>query len=123
MNNKFQHPFENDMLGVVWESFKILYPEKVKSIKSIKWVENIHDFVQDNEDETTLGVTKFDTETNEASIMIDANISVCDSVYVLAHELAHVAVGYEHEHDDMFKEAFDSINIEYNKIVDSFANR
>lgn len=120
MKHKFEHPFNNDMLGVVWEAFKMLYPEKVETIKSIVWVENIHEYVQDKEGEESIGVTKFDTE-NKASIMIDANISIHDSIYVFAHELAHVAVGYEHEHDDVFKDAFDAINDKYNEIVDSFS--
>lgn len=34
----------------------------------------------------------------------------------LAHELAHVAVGVEHDHDEVWQEAFDKIFEEYNRI-------
>lgn len=33
-----------------------------------------------------------------------------------AHELAHVAVGVEHDHDEVWQEAFDKIFEEYNRI-------
>ena len=39
-----------------------------------------------------------------------------DAVEVLAHELAHVAVGIEHDHDEVWQEAFDKIFEEYNRI-------
>ena len=37
-------------------------------------------------------------------------------VETLAHELAHVAVGVEHEHDAVWEEAFDKIFAEYNRL-------
>ena len=41
-------------------------------------------------------------------------MNVC--VETFAHELAHVAVGVEHEHDSVWEEAFDKIFAEYNRI-------
>lgn len=41
----------------------------------------------------------------------------------LGHELAHVAVGPEHEHDEVWKAAFDAIFDEYNKIGDEMFGR
>ena len=118
MKNKFEHPFSNDMLGVVWQAFKNLYTEKVDKIRSICWIVDVHEFVEDKPDEETLGFTRFNMESNVADIMIGANITVYDSVYVFAHELAHVAVGPEHKHDDVFQCAYDSLCDEYNRIVD-----
>ena len=118
MKNKFEHPFNNDMLGVVWQAFKNLYAEKVDKIRSICWIMDVHEFVEDKPDEETLGFTRFNMESNVADIMIGANISVYDSVHVFTHELAHVAAGPEHQHDDVFQCAYDSLCDEYNRIVD-----
>lgn len=123
MKNKFEHPFNNDMLGVVWQAFKNLYADKVDKIRSICWIMDVHEFVEDKPDEETLGFTRFNIESNVADIMIGANITVYDSVYVFAHELVHVAVGPEHKHDDVFQCAYDSLCDEYNRIVDGIVKR
>ena len=39
-------------------------------------------------------------------------------VETFAHELAHVAVGPEHEHDEVWEATFDAIFKEYNRLGD-----
>lgn len=52
------------------------------------------------------------------SVFAYAEYPVNIQVETLAHELAHVAVGPEHEHDDTWRAAFDAIFAEYNRIGD-----
>ena len=44
-------------------------------------------------------------------ITVDATLDrgVQGSVDILAHELAHVAVGEDHEHDDVWQDAYDDL--------------
>lgn len=51
-------------------------------------------------------------------MFIYAEHSLNIQVETFAHELAHVAVGPEHEHDDVWEAAFDAIFKEYNRIGD-----
>lgn len=41
------------------------------------------------------------------------NLPIGDTVEIFAHELAHAAVGIEHEHDDVWEKAFDDLFDEY----------
>lgn len=57
-------------------------------------------------------------------VFVTPNIPVCDCAEILAHELAHVAVGVEEDHGEKWEKAFDSIFSEYNRIADElFENK
>lgn len=43
---------------------------------------------------------------------------VMDAISALAHELAHVAVGYEAGHDESWEAAYEAIRVEYDRIGD-----
>ena len=88
-------PFENDIFALIWKAFKNLYPDK--KCKCF-WEPQIRE----------------DESGNEVFVRPDLNVS--DAGEILAHELAHVAVGVAHEHDEAWENAFEAIFQEYNKI-------
>lgn len=102
--------FQNDPFLMVWRAFKNLYPDKNCNCF---WEPNIRN---NEKDEECCGLTDFDVETGEVSVFIKPSLSVFDAVEIFAHELAHVAVGVEHDHDDAWEKAFEDIFIEYNRI-------
>ena len=61
------------------------------------------------------GLTDF-ADDGSVAVFVKPSLEVADAVEVLAHELAHVAVGVEHDHDEVWQEAFDKIFEEYNRI-------
>ena len=61
------------------------------------------------------GLTDF-ADDGSVAVFVKPSLEVADAVEVLAHELAHVAVGIEHDHDEVWQEAFDKIFEEYNRI-------
>ena len=103
-------PFENDTFAIVWQAFKNLYPDK--ECKCF-WEPQI----RDNENEVECyGLTDFDEETGEVTVFVKPSLTVIDATEILANELAHVAVGLEHDHDEEWEKAFDDIFNEYNRI-------
>lgn len=64
---------------------------------------------------TKYGLTDF-ADDGSVAVFVKPSLEVADAVEVLAHELAHVAVGVEHDHDEVWQEAFDKIFEEYNRI-------
>lgn len=65
--------------------------------------------------EAVYGLTDF-ADDGSVAVFVKPSLEVADAVEVLAHELAHVAVGVEHDHDEVWQEAFDKIFEEYNRI-------
>lgn len=61
------------------------------------------------------GLTDFGDD-GTVSVFVKPSLEVADAVEILAHELAHVAVGIEHDHDEVWQEAFNKIFDEYNRI-------
>lgn len=61
------------------------------------------------------GLTDF-ADDGSVAVFVKPSLEVADAVEILAHELAHVAVGIEHDHDEVWQEAFDKIFEEYNRI-------
>ena len=55
--------------------------------------------------------------------IIAEGVKVLDAVEILSHELAHVAVGADHEHDEVWEAAFDAIFKEYNRIGDEMFDK
>ena len=101
-------PFYNDPLCFVWMAFQRLYPDKKCKVAYDAGI-------TDDDGKRVYGLTTFCND-GEIFVTIDAGQAVCNAVETLAHELAHVAVGPEKDHDGAWKSAFDAIYDEYVKI-------
>ena len=103
-------PFENDPFSMVWIAFKNLYPDKE--------CEAFWDQHQEDEHKEEYGFTNFPSNGSTPQVFVYAEHTVNIQVETFAHELAHVAVGPEHEHDEVWEAAFDAIFKEYNRLGD-----
>lgn len=103
--------FKNDPYVIVWKAFKSLYPDKECSVY-------FDDEMDLNENgQPVYGFTNFPSEeTDEIIVCISSEISVSNSVEILAHELAHIAVGESFEHGKEWEDAFDNIHKKYYEI-------
>ena len=106
-----ESPFANDPFSLVWKAFKNLYPGKGCEVQ---WQPGIQD---DELSEQGYGFTEFHDDGSNL-VVVDANLQVSNAVEVLAHELAHVAVGIENEHGAAWETAFDAIFQEYGRIAE-----
>ena len=106
-----ESPFANDPFSLVWKAFKNLYPGKGCEVQ---WQPGIQD---DELSEQGYGFTEFHDD-GSILVVVDANLQVSNAVEVLAHELAHVAVGTENEHGAAWEPAFDAIFQEYGRIAE-----
>lgn len=97
--------FKNDPFELVYSVFKKLYPGK--DVNDIEWVDIP---IKNNQ----CGFTDF-MEDGSIRICINGNLSILNAVEILAHELAHVAVGVKHSHDEIWEQAFEAIHTEYMK--------
>jgi hypothetical protein len=70
------------------------------------------------DDEPPYGQTCEVDDENLYVISISAFLPMLHCLEILAHELAHIAAGLDHEHDIKWEECFSSIQLEYNKILD-----
>lgn len=104
-------PFENDPFAMVHQAFQNLYPGK--ECRAF-WEPDIRP--QEDGDEV-YGLTDFGDD-GTIMVFVTPNMKVTDAVEILAHELAHVAVGADHDHDEVWGSAFDAIFQEYNRIGD-----
>lgn len=110
-------PFKNDIFSLIWQAFHNLYPDKQCDCY---WEPEIRKAENGAE---AFGLTDFG-EDGTVAVFVTPTIPVCDCAEILAHELAHVAVGVEHNHDSAWEDAFDSIFREYNRIADElFGNK
>lgn len=105
--NKMKTPFINDPFVIVWQAFKELYPDK--DCKCY--------FGTEEDCDQEFGLTHFDGD-GEIQVIINANLPVQDAVEIFAHELAHVAAGVGHDHDEVWEKAFDDIYDKYNEILE-----
>ncbi len=103
-------PFENDPFSMVWIAFKNLYPDKECEV--------FWDQHQEDEHKEEYGFTSFPTDGSTPQVLVFAEHPVNIQTETFAHELAHVAVGPEHEHDEVWEAAFDAIFKEYNRLGD-----
>lgn len=55
-----------------------------------------------------VGYTDFNDD-GSIVVSVSSEIPVSAAAEILCHELAHVAVGIEHEHDNAWEEAFEKI--------------
>ena len=67
-------------------------------------------------DEGAYGATDFLNDESVPQVFIFTDYPVGQQVEILAHELAHVAVGPEHGHDVVWEAAFSAIQAEYDRI-------
>ena len=106
------NPFKNDPFAMVWTAFKNLYPDKDCDI----W----YDLRSNIGVEEGYGFTEFPKDGGKPQIVIFMETEPCNQIEILAHELAHVAVGggENDEHGDAWERAFDDIFKEYRRIGD-----
>lgn len=102
-------PFINDMFALVFEAFSNLYPDKRCKCQ---WVS---DLGKNDQGEELLGLTTF-YDDGDIDVEISGKLTVVDAIEILAHELAHVAVGQDKGHGPEWEEAFDLIYNEYNRL-------
>lgn len=104
-------PFNNDIFAMIWIAFKNLYPDKDCECF---WQPDIRD---NSDGDECLGLTDFGDD-GKITVFVKTNLKIEDAAEIFAHELAHVAVGIEHDHDEVWERAFDAIFEEYNRIGD-----
>lgn len=92
-NIQYQDPFQ-----AVLTAFARLYPG-VRC--AVRWVDGLH------EEEGAWGRTHFDEDS--PLIELDGNCPVAGAVDVLCHELAHVVVGYEAGHGDLWRLVYETL--------------
>lgn len=102
----FSSPFANDPFAIVHMAFEKLYPGKVYKAY---WEPDIRGRTSGEE---CCGCTDFQSE-GMPYVFVGTDLETSNAVEVFAHELAHVAVGFEHDHDDEWQKAFDDIFDEY----------
>lgn len=103
-------PFQNDPFAVIYQAFANLFPGK-------ECVCYWHDEIRPSEDGSTVyGLTDFPDDATAPAVFVSSNLSINNAAEILAHELAHVAVGVEHDHDAVWEKAFDDIYQEYIRI-------
>ena len=108
---QMESPFLNDPFSLVWEAFHNLYPNK-----ECKIYYDQHEETDQSDESKEYGSTLFPDDGSIPIVNIFAEYPVNILVEILAHELAHVAVGPGHEHDEAWKDAFDNIYQEYNNL-------
>lgn len=103
-----ENPFKNDPFALVWEAFQNIFPNK----KCECWF----DVVDDPKDEDGhYGWTQWHDD-GTITIAVDVGLRLADAVEIFAHELAHVAVGADADHNEEWGKAFDAIHAEYDRI-------
>ena len=110
-----ESPFVNDGCAIVYLAFKSLYPEK-------RVVCGLDNNVYADDGTEVWGMTTDPRDGGDMVVTVSANQNVNCMIETLAHELAHVAVGVEHEHDEVWEQAFDALFSEYNRIGDEMFN-
>lgn len=103
-------PFNNDPFSLVYMAFENCYPGKQCEVY---WDDK--DMREEN-GEQQYGFTEFNDD-GSVVVCVSPDIKVADAVEILAHELAHVAVGIDENHGQAWERAFDRIFVEYNRIA------
>lgn len=104
------NPFE-----LLLSLFEYHWPDKHALIDFVVRIEE----PDSDEEHGCAGCTSFDDEPPR--IGISKNVPLEHAVEVLAHELAHVAVGYDESHGVAWQAAFAKIHEEYQKAVAEIA--
>ena len=103
-------PFKNDPFSLIYQAFERIFQEKQCEI----WW-GMPDDVK--EGERAYGVTNFPDDGTAPTVFVSPDYPVSQQAEILAHELAHVAVGQVHEHDEVWDGAFEQIQKEYKRIL------
>ena len=105
-------PFKNDPFSIVAKAYSNLYDKPYEA-----WYGQ-HTDEKEGEHENEYGYTSFPFDGGIPEVVIYTEHNINIQVETFAHELAHVAVGIEHQHDEVWEEAFVKIFDEYNRIFD-----
>ena len=105
-------PFKNDPFAIIWQAFKNLYPNKECEVMYDQHIDD-----EEKEHENEYGFTHFPLDGSIPTVIIFAEHNLNIQTETLAHELAHVAVGYAEDHNEVWKEAFHNIFDEYNRLL------
>ena len=100
--------FKNSPFEMLSIAFKRLFP-------NVNYKAYFSTCLKDENGEPICGLTDF-RDNGEIIILIEGNLSVYNSIEIFAHELAHAGVGSEHEHDEVWENAFERLYYEYFKI-------
>ena len=100
--------FQNSPFEILDKAFKNLYPDK-------SYIAFIDVDMKDESGGKVYGCTQFN-DGDTPIIFIDASLSIQNAVEIFAHELAHVAVGANEGHGELWGKSFDEIQSEYNRI-------
>lgn len=103
-------PFDNDPSAIVWQAFENLYPGK-------KCHCTLYPNLSGDDESNAYGLTNF-CEDGEIFVYVDPTVGFENIPEILAHELAHVAVGIAAEHGPAWEKAFDALNKEYFRLCD-----
>lgn len=102
-----KHPFENDLFAIMYDTFSKMHPHHpdfyTQWALSDEFADDDNGYCEWRDDGTIV-------------ISISMGNTVEEALEVFAHELSHVAVGYDHDHDDDF-------NSEYENLMDAFTAR
>ena len=104
-----ENPFKNDPFALVWLAYKNLYNKPCE----VWW--DVHEYTGNDE---VFGQTIFPDDGGVPQVFIYADHPVNVQTETFGHELAHIAVGEEHDHDEVWEAAFDAIFNEYNRICE-----
>lgn len=102
----FENPFFFDPFAIIYKAFRNIYPDA--RVDYIQWVEEV--------EEDCCGWTDFNDD-GTVLVYVLATQNIIQAVDVLAHELAHVAVGAGFGHNKEWQSAFSAIYDEYNRIM------
>ena len=100
--------FQNSPFEMLDKAFKNLYSDK-------SYIAFIDVDMKDENGEKVYGCTQLN-DCDTPIIFIDASLSIQNAIEIFAHELAHVAVGVNEGHGELWEKAFDEIQNEYNRI-------
>lgn len=109
---RMESPFMNDPLALVWKAFRRLYPDaRVDEI----WYDN--EDLKDDDGQSVYGYTNF-ADDGTVQVIVSSNLDLEATTEILAHELAHAAMGTNVGHSREWEEAFTAIHEEFEKIGD-----
>lgn len=107
----FASPFINDPAAIVAMAFAELYPDKKYNAQLVPSIVN-------EAGEQVCGCTTFSTDPDEPPLVeVSGQLPGVHFPEILAHELAHVAVGELMEHGQEWEDAFEAINDKYDEIA------
>lgn len=95
-------PFKNDPCAIILLAYQKHYDKPCEIYYDDR-----------DEGQKGCGFTNFPDDGSMPQVYVFADQTVYVISETLAHELAHVAVGVEHGHDDEWEAAFDTLHREY----------